>query len=95
LPGRDESGAVRRSALLTVAEKEAGHAVAESPNHEVAPAVEALDDPEAAAAALRHLLIGGVHAVEDCATEVAEAEGEPLRPHEATKIIGEMLSELD
>jgi hypothetical protein len=72
------------------------HAVAESPKHEVAPAVEALDDPEAAAEALRHVLIGGVHAVEDFATEVAEAEGgEPLRPHEATKIIGEVLAELD
>src|SRR5256886_15560209 len=35
------------------------HAVAESPKHEVAPAVEALDDPEAAAEALRHVLIGG------------------------------------
>jgi hypothetical protein len=42
------------------------------------------------------VLIGGVHAVEDFATEVAEAEGgEPLRPHEATKIIGEVLAELD
>jgi hypothetical protein len=72
------------------------HAVAESPKHEVAPAVAALDDPEAAAEALRHVLIGGVHAVEDFATEVADAEGgEPLRPHEATKIIGEVLAELD
>ena len=72
------------------------HEVAESPKHEVAPAVGALDDPEAAGEALRHVLIGGTHAVEDFAGEVAEAEGgEPLKPHEATKIIGEVLAELD
>jgi hypothetical protein len=72
------------------------HEVAESPKHEVEPAVEALHDPEAAGEALRHVLVGGVHAVEDFASEVAEAEGgEPLRPHEATKIIGEVLAELD
>ena len=72
------------------------HAVAESPRHEVEPAVEALHDPAAAGEALRHVLVGGVHAVEDFATEVAEAEGgEPLRAHEATKIIGEVLAELD
>ena len=72
------------------------HEVAESPGHDVAPAVEALDDPEAAAEALRHVLIGGQHAVEDFASETADAEGgEPLKPHEATKIIGEVLAELD
>lgn len=72
------------------------HEVAESPEHEVTPAVEALDDPEAAGEALRHVLIGGQHAVEDFAGEVADAEGgEPLRAHEATKIIGEVLAELD
>ncbi len=72
------------------------HAVAESPDHAVAPAIAALDDPEASAEALRHVLVGGVHAVEDFASEVAEAEGgEPLRAHEATKIIGEVLAELD
>ena len=72
------------------------HEVAESPKHEVAPAVEALDDPEAAGEALRHVLIGGVHAVEDFASETAEAEGgDPLKPHEATKIIGEVLAALD
>ena len=72
------------------------HAVAESPHHDVEPAVEALHDPEAAGEALRHVLVGGVHAVEDFAAEVAEAEGgDPLRPHEATKIIGEVLAELD
>jgi hypothetical protein len=42
------------------------------------------------------VLIGGVHSVEDFAKEVADAEGgEPLRAHEATKIIGEVLAVLD
>ena len=37
-----------------------------------------------------------MHAVEDFASEVAEAEGgEPLPAHQATKIIGEVLAELD
>ncbi|MCU1465881.1 MAG: hypothetical protein JWM72_1809 [Actinomycetia bacterium] len=72
------------------------HAVAESPDHAVAPAVEALEDPEASGEALRHVLIGGVRSVEGFAAEVAEAEGgEPLPAHEATKIIGEVLAELD
>jgi hypothetical protein len=53
------------------------HAVATSPDHAVAPAVEALDDPEASSEALRHVLVGGVHSVEDFAAEVAEvAEAE-------------------
>ena len=60
------------------------------------PAVEALDDPEAAAEALRHVLVGGVHSVEDFSAEVAEAEGaEALPAHETTKIIGEVLAELE
>jgi hypothetical protein len=72
------------------------HAVATSEDHAVAPAVEALDDPEASAEALRHVLVGGVHAVEDFAKEVANAEGgEPLSAHETTKIIGEVLTEID
>jgi len=72
------------------------HEVATSPNHAVAPAVEALEDPEASGEALRHVLIGGVHSVEDFAAEVAEAEGgEPLSAHETTKIIGEVLAELE
>jgi hypothetical protein len=72
------------------------HAVATSPDHAVAPAVEALDDPEASGQALRHVLVGGVHSVEDFAAEMAEAEGgEPLPAHVATKIIGEVLAELD
>lgn len=71
------------------------HAVAEAPDA-VAEAVEAVEDPEASGEALRHVLVGGVHAVEDFAAEVAEAEGgDPLPAHETTKIIGEVLSELD
>jgi hypothetical protein len=70
------------------------HAVAE--DQPVAAAIGALDDAEASAEALRHVLVGGVHAVEDFASEVAEAEGgEPLPAHTATKIIGEVLAELD
>jgi hypothetical protein len=72
------------------------HAVATSPDHAVAPAVEALHDPQASGEALRHVLVGGVHAVEDFAAEVAEEKGgEPLPPHETTKIIGKVLDELD
>jgi len=72
------------------------HAVATSPDHAVASAVEALDDPEASGEALRHVLVGGVHSVEDFAAEVAKAEGgDPLPTHQTTKIIGEVLAELD
>jgi len=70
--------------------------VATSDDHAVTPAVDALDDPEATGEALRHVLVGGVHSVEDFATEVAEAEGgDPLPTHQTTKIIGEVLAELD
>ena len=72
------------------------HAVATSPDHAVAPAVEALDDPEASGEALRHVLVGGVHSLEDFADEVTEAEGgDPLSAHQTTKIIGEVLTKLD
>ncbi|MDQ6727440.1 MAG: hypothetical protein M3066_14915 [Actinomycetota bacterium] len=72
------------------------HAVATSPDHAAAAAIDALDDPEATGEALRHVLVGGVHSVEDFAAETAEAEGgDPLPPHQATKIIGEVLAELD
>jgi hypothetical protein len=72
------------------------HAVATSPDHAVASAVAALDDPQAGGEALRHVLVGGVHSVEAFAAEVAEAEGgDPLSAHQATKIIGEVLAELD
>ena len=90
----------REAAVSTASGREQAmavvHAVAESEDHDVDAAVEAVDDPEASAEALRHVLVGGVHSVEDFASEVAEAEGgEPLPPHEATKIIGEVLAELD
>jgi hypothetical protein len=72
------------------------HSVATSSVHAVAPALKALDDPEASGEALRHVLVGGVPSVEAFAAEVAEAEGgDPLPAHEATKIIGEVLAELD
>ncbi len=71
-------------------------AVATSPDHAAAPAIEALDDPVATGEALRHVLVGGVHSVEDFAAEAADAEGgDPLPAHETTKIIGEVLAELD
>jgi len=71
------------------------HAVAEDPKH-VAEAVESLDDPEASAEALRHVLVGGTPSVHAFASEVAEAEGgDELPPHKATKIIGEVLAEID
>ena len=79
---------VRQEAMTLV------HAVAT--DEAVAPAVDALEDPEASAEALRHVLVGGVHSVEDFAKEVAEAEGgEPLSAHQTTKIIGEVLTEID
>jgi hypothetical protein len=72
------------------------HAVATSADHAVAPAVQALDHPEASGEALRHVLVGGVHSVEDFAAEVEKAEGgDLLTAHETTKIIGEVLTELD
>ncbi len=72
------------------------HAVAQSPTHDVSTAIEAINDPEASGEALRHVLVGGVHSVEDFAAEIAEVEGgEPLPAHKATKIIGEVLTELD
>jgi len=72
------------------------HTVSTSPDQSVYPALEALRDPDAAGEALRHVLVGGVHSVEDFAAEVADAEGgDPLPAHKATKIIGEVLAELE
>ena len=72
------------------------HAVANDPDGDVAAAIARLNDPEASGEALRHVLVGGVPSVEAFAAEVADAEGgEPLPAHEATKIIGEILAELD
>jgi hypothetical protein len=72
------------------------HTVSSSPDGDVAAAVKALEDPEATGEALRHVLVGGVNAIDDFAAEVVEAEGgEQLPAHEATKVIGEILAELD
>jgi hypothetical protein len=72
------------------------HTLAESPDHDVADALKDVKDTEASAEALRHVLIGGTHSVEAFSEEVAEAEGgEPLPAHKMTKIIGEVLAELD
>ena len=72
------------------------HTLAESPNHDVAGALKDVKDSEASGEALRHVLIGGTHSVEAFSEEVAEAEGgEPLPAHKMTKIIGEVLAELD
>ncbi|MGB8197598.1 MAG: hypothetical protein WCF25_11390 [Acidimicrobiales bacterium] len=72
------------------------HAVAESPDHDVAGALKEVNDSEASGEALRHVLIGGTHSVEAFSDEVAEAEGgEPLPAHKLTKIIGEVLADLD
>jgi hypothetical protein len=72
------------------------HAVATSEDHAVAPAVADLADPNASGEALRHVLVGGAPSVEAFAAEVAEAKGgDPLPAHKATKIIGEVLNEID
>jgi hypothetical protein len=72
------------------------HAVAESPDHDVVGALKDVNDPEASGEALRHVLIGGTHSVEAFSDEVAEAEGgEPLPAHKMTKVIGEVLAELE
>ena len=90
----------REAAVSTATGRQAAmalvHAVAASDDHDVAAPVAELADPEATAEALRHVLVGGVHSVEDFAAEVAEAEGgDPLPAHEATKIIGQVLAQLD
>ncbi len=72
------------------------HTLAESSNHDVAGALKDVTDPEASGEALRHVLIGGTHSVEAFSEEVADAEGgEALPAHKMSKIIGEVLAELD
>ncbi len=71
------------------------HAVADDPTH-VADAVDALDDAAAGAEALRHVLVGGTPSITAFSGEVAEAEGgDQLPPHTTTRIIGEVLAEID
>ncbi|MFY9782639.1 MAG: hypothetical protein WAK12_03785 [Acidimicrobiales bacterium] len=72
------------------------HALAEAPDHDVAGALKDVKNSEAMGEALRHVLIGGTHSVEAFSEEVAKAEGgEPLPAHKMTKVIGEVLAELD
>jgi hypothetical protein len=72
------------------------HALAESSDHDVAGALGDVSDSQASGEALRHVLIGGTHSVEAFSDEVANAEGgAPLPPHQMTKIIGEVLAELE
>jgi hypothetical protein len=72
------------------------HTLSESPDHDVVSALKDVNDSEASGEALRHVLIGGTHSVEAFSQEVADAEGgEPLPAHKMTKIIGEVLAELD
>jgi hypothetical protein len=72
------------------------HEAAESPSHDVTSAIELVNDPEASGEALRHVLVGGVHSVEAFSEEVAKAEGgEALPAHKMSKILGELLAELD
>ncbi len=94
-----EQDPTRGEAVSTVSGREEAmhvvHAVAGDPGH-VADAVDALDDPHASAEALRHVLVGGTPSVTAFASEVADAEGgDPLKPHTATKLIGEVLAEID
>lgn len=71
------------------------HTLAEEPG-QVADAVDSLDDPEGSAEAVRHVLVGGTPSVQAFADEVAEAEGgDALPAHKATKVIGEILAEID
>jgi hypothetical protein len=72
------------------------HAVATDPKGDVSQAIEALDDAESSAEALRHVLVGGDPSVAAFADEVAEAKGGHALPaHKMTKIIGEVLAALD
>ena len=69
---------------------------AQSRRQRVRTASSQLDDPAAGAEALRHVLVGGTPSVSAFADEVADAEGgDVLRPHMATRIIGEVLAEID
>jgi hypothetical protein len=71
------------------------HVVAEDPKH-VGEAIGQIDDPQASAEALRHVLVGGIPSVAAFAEEVAEAEGgAPLPAHKVQKIIGQVLGEID
>ena len=72
------------------------HAIAVDPEHDVHRAVEALVDPGPSAEAFRHVLVGGEPSVLGFAHEVAVAEGgDELPAHKVTKIISEVLADID
>jgi hypothetical protein len=72
------------------------HHLADDPKLDLTEEVDHLDDPDASADALRHVLVGGVHSVEDFAADVADHEGgDVLPPHQMTKLIGQVLAEID
>lgn len=91
-PDRDEvvsTASGRKQAMAVV------QTIAEDPDL-VTEAVDALDDPNAAAEALGHVLVGGTPSVEAFADEVADEEGGDVIPaHIVTRIIGEVLAEVD
>jgi hypothetical protein len=92
-PGREPvvSTATGRNEAMSVV-----HVLANDPDADVSAAVSDLDDPVSTGEALRHVLVGGVPSVDAFAAEVAEAEGgEPLPAHQVTRVIGEVLAELD
>jgi hypothetical protein len=61
----------------------------------VARAVEGVD-PEPVAEALKHVLVGGQPSVDAFAHEVAEAEGgEPIPAHQVSKVIDEVINEIE
>ena len=72
------------------------HAIAEAPEHDIADVLKQIHNPEACGEALRYVLVGGTHSAEAFAAEVVDAEGgDLLAAHTMTKIIGEVLAELD
>ena len=72
------------------------HAVAAVARPHVAPMLDAVDDPEASGEALRHVLVGGVHRWRTSRPRSPRPRAASrLPPHKATKIIGEVLAEID
>jgi hypothetical protein len=71
------------------------HRIATDPDGDTAEVI-ADASPEPVAEALRHVLVGGQPSVEGFAAEIADAEGgDPLPPHQVTKVISEVLGEVD
>lgn len=80
-PDRDEvvsTASGRKQAMAVV------QTIAEDPDL-VTEAVDALDDPNAAAEALGHVLVGGTPSVEAFADEVADEEGGDAAPSKGTR----------